>query len=89
MRGIAMRVIETAGRAGMVGDLFREFAIAQRNGSNFHWVTIPEDVEVPDPILFDPAGMTALYDTGYDAALAGPQWLTSPPGMLVSSTPAE
>ncbi|UTA53232.1 patatin-like phospholipase family protein [Lysobacter soli] len=89
MRGIAMRVIETAGRAGMVGDLFREFAIAQRNGSNFHWVTIPEDIEVPDPILFDPAGMTALYDTGYDAALAGPQWLTSPPGMLVPSTPAE
>jgi len=89
MRGIAMRVIETAGRAGMVGDLFREFAIAQRNGSNFHWVTIPEDVDLPDPILFDPAAMTQLYDTGYDAALAGPVWLTSPPGMLAPAAPLD
>jgi hypothetical protein len=81
MRGIAMRVVETAGRAGMVGDLFREFAFAQRDNANFHWVTIDENVELPDPILFDPEMMIGLYDAGYRAALAGPVWLTSPPGI--------
>ncbi len=79
LRGIAMRVIDTAGRAGMVGDLFREFAFAQRNNANFHWITIAESVEVPDPIRFDPKAMSELYDTGYEVALAGPVWLTRPP----------
>ncbi len=87
MRGIAMRVIETAGRAGMVGDLFREFAMAERNNANFHWVTISETVEPPDPIQFDPKAMTALYDAGYQAGLEGPAWLTRPPGMAEAQSP--
>jgi predicted acylesterase/phospholipase RssA len=81
LRGITMRVIDTASRAGMVGDLFREFAIAQRDHANFHWITIAEGVEVPDPINFDPAVMTELYDTGYETALSGPVWYTRPPGL--------
>lgn len=81
LRGIAMRVIEIAGRAGMVGDLFREFTFAQRHNADFHWVTIDASVELPDPVVFDPEKMAALYDVGYRAALAGPVWLTRPPGI--------
>ena len=47
LRGITARVIEASGRAGVVGALFIIYAFAQREQANFHWVTIPEGVEIP------------------------------------------
>lgn len=81
LRGIALRSVETAGRAGVVGDLFREFTFARQNGAGFHWVTIDESVVLPDPLAFDPAEMARLYDVGYRAATSGPAWRVRPPGM--------
>ncbi|AKC88042.1 patatin-like phospholipase family protein [Pseudoxanthomonas suwonensis] len=87
LRGIAARVIETTGRASIIGDLFREYAFAQRNRSGFHWVTIDESVELPDPIAFDTEKMAELYDIGYRAAAAGPAWLEEPPGLRPATSP--
>lgn len=81
LRGITVRAIDISGRAGIVGDLFREFTFAQRNQADFHWVTIDESVVLPDLTAFDPAQMAALYQAGYDAARAGPAWRTQPPGI--------
>ena len=35
LRAIAVRSIDISGRAGIVGDLFREYAFARRNGARF------------------------------------------------------
>lgn len=81
LRAIAVRSIDISGRAGIVGDLFREYAFARRNGARFHWVTIGEGVALPDLTAFRPSQMTSLYQTGYQAAASGPAWRHSPPGL--------
>jgi len=80
-RSIATRVIESSGRSTIIGDLFREYAFAQRNGSAFHWVTIDQEIELGDPLAFDPAQMARLIELGERAAGRGPVWYTLPPGI--------
>ena len=46
LRDIAMRVLQASGRAGVVGDLFRIYAIARREQATSQWVTIAEDVDL-------------------------------------------
>lgn len=81
LRGIAVRVIDTSGRSTVVGDLFREFAFAQRNGSGFHWITIDRSVVLGDAMAFDPVVMMKWYEEGERVARDGPQWHTLPPGI--------
>ena len=81
--GIALRVLDAAGRAGVIGDLFRIHAVARTEGAGFHWVTIPEDVPIAGEQTFDPVRMQALYDVGYALARRGDPWRTRPPGLLV------
>lgn len=80
-RGIATRVIESSGRSTIIGDLFREYAFAQRNGSSFYWVTIEPTITLGDPLAFDPVTMSELYAEGERAARRGPVWYTLPPGI--------
>ena len=80
-RGIATRVIESSGRSTIIGDLFREYAFAQRNGSAFHWVTIDPGIELGDPLAFDADEMAHLVERGERAAQRGPVWFTLPPGI--------
>lgn len=87
LRGIAFRSIDVAGRAGMIGDLFREYAYARRDRARFAWVTIDSRLALADAASFDPARMTALYQVGYDRAREGPVWLSRPPGMSPADEP--
>lgn len=87
LRGIAFRTIEVAGRAGMIGDLFREYAFARRDNARFAWVTIDSTLDLPEATSFDPAQMQVLYDVGYQRARAGPVWLSRPPGMTAGDEP--
>jgi hypothetical protein len=80
VRGIGQRVFEAAGRAAVIGDLFRIYSFALRNDAGFNWITIGPDVTLAGAEFFDPERMTALYRVGYDVALAGPQWRTMLPG---------
>jgi predicted acylesterase/phospholipase RssA len=81
LRGIATRALDAAGRAAVVGDLFRIYAVTLHNQASFQWVTIPDDVDLEGAEVFDPAKMRELYDIGYRAARAGPKWEIRPPGM--------
>jgi hypothetical protein len=87
LRGIALRTLESAGRAGVVGDLFRIRAFAREAQASFYWITIPEGVELEGSEIFDPAVMRRLYDVGYREANAGPEWKTLPPGFQFDETP--
>ena len=87
LRGITARVVEASGRAGVVGALFIIYAFAQREQASFHWVTIPEGVEIPGTGVFDPVKMTELYEVGYRTALAGPVWFVDPPLLQEQPSP--
>jgi hypothetical protein len=87
LRSIAMRVFDSSGKAAVVGDLFRIYAITSRERTGFHWTTIPEGVELVGDEVFDPVKMRALYDLGFRGALAGPEWSTKPPGVTAASPP--
>ncbi|MDP9143717.1 MAG: patatin-like phospholipase family protein, partial [Actinomycetota bacterium] len=80
LRGIASRVIEASVRAGVVTDLIRIYAFAQRDQASFHWVTIDERVDLKGAEVFDPVKMGELYEIGYRTARAGPKWEVRPPG---------
>jgi len=80
LRGIALRVFDSTGKAGVVGDLFRIYATSLRERAGFNWVTIPEDVSLKSNEVFDPEKMGELYEVGIRTAVAGPVWTTVPPG---------
>jgi len=87
LSGIASRSLDASARAGIVSDLIRIHAFAEREKATFHWVTIDRNLNVPGPEVFDPEVMAGLYDVGRKAALAGPVWETRPPGRLHEQEP--
>jgi len=81
LRSIALRSFDVAARSAVVGDLFRVFAVTQRDDAGFHWITIPETVQIDGEEVFDPVAMGRLYEQGYGMAQrSGPPWTTKPPG---------
>jgi hypothetical protein len=82
-----LRAFSSASKAAVVGDLFRIYAITLREQSAFHWITIPEGVDLAGSELFDPVKMRELYELGYERALAGPVWATEPPGLRTGVPP--
>jgi len=87
LRAIALRVLASSGKSGMTGDLFRIYAFAREAGASFHWVTIPEGVEIEGDEVFDPVKMGRLYEVGYRTATVGPVWATRPPGFEFEPAP--
>jgi predicted acylesterase/phospholipase RssA len=69
-------LIQTQGR----GDLFRIFAVTQRDGVDFNLVYIPATFDAPHPEDFDTGYMRALFQFGYDMAAKGDPWEKAPPG---------
>lgn len=61
------------------GDIYKIFAIAQRDGIDLNVLWIPEDFAVEAEEPFDPVYMKALYDLGYAHGLAGDRWSPYPP----------
>ena len=80
------RLIAIAGRAASSllsgsgsGDIYKIFAIAQRDGIDLNVLWIPEDFAMEAEEPFDPVYMKALYDLGYAHGLAGDRWSSYPP----------
>ena len=62
-----------------IGDLYRIYATADRDGVDFNLGFIPPTFTTPHPEDFDQTYMRALYDVGYNLALQGFPWLKAPP----------
>jgi predicted acylesterase/phospholipase RssA len=62
-----------------IGDLFRIYATAERDGVDFNLAFIPPTFTTPHPEEFDNAYMRALYKVGYDLAIQGFPWIKAPP----------
>ncbi|AFL75519.1 patatin-like phospholipase family protein [Thiocystis violascens] len=63
-----------------VGDLYRIYLTAQRDGVDFNLAYIPSSFNAPHREEFDTDYMRALFQTGYDLAAKGYSWKKTPPG---------
>ncbi len=61
------------------GDLYKIFAVAQRDGLDLNVLSIPPDFELEAEEPFDPVYMKALYDRGYQIGVSGEPWSAYPP----------
>lgn len=79
LAAIVGRSISTLITTQGVGDLYRMYANAQRDGIAFRAVWVPDSFTMEEPAPFDPAFMKALYKVGFDMGRSGIHWATQPP----------
>ncbi|RST87409.1 patatin [Aquibium carbonis] len=77
---IAGRSISTLIRTQGVGDMYRIYLGAKRDGLNYNLAFIPSEFDVKSSEPFDLAYMRKLYQLGYEQGVAGTAWHDSPPG---------
>lgn len=64
-----------------IGDLYRIYLLAQRDGIDFNLAYIGPEFHAERSSEFDPAYMRALFDYGYRLARNGYPWRKRPPGL--------
>ena len=75
-----MSSISSLIRSQGIGDLYRIYALAERDGLEFNLAFIPEEFDAVPDELFDPAYMRKLYDMAYEMGRSGYPWHKVPPG---------
>ena len=83
VRSVASASIATLIRSQGLGDLYRIYLQAKRDGIPYRLADIPDDFTLEAEEEFDPAYMRALFDLGYELARDGYEWETSPPGIAL------
>ncbi|MFT7667499.1 MAG: putative patatin/cPLA2 family phospholipase [Planctomycetota bacterium] len=78
---IAMRSFDTLIRTQGVGDLYKIYVAAKRDGLDFHLASIPTDFTHPETELFDKAYMQALFSYAYKLAEDDYPWANAPEGV--------
>lgn len=77
---IAGKAIASLIRTQGIGDLYRIYSTAQRDGLDYNLAFIPPTFNAPHKEDFDTEYMRKLFKTGYDAAAKGYPWAKVPPG---------
>ena len=77
---IVGRAISSLIQSQGIGDIYRIYTTAQRDGVDFNLAYIPESFHFPHQEEFDTDYMRALFETGYDLAKNGYPWEKTPPG---------
>jgi predicted acylesterase/phospholipase RssA len=77
---IANRAVATLTTNSGVGDLYRMYALAKRDGVGFQLAFIDDDFAEPHPAEFDHGYMTKLFEYARAKARAGYPWRSAPPG---------
>jgi len=73
---IVGKTIDSLIRTQGIGDVYRIYTIAERDGIDVKLTFIPDDaVTVESTETFDPKYMKALFDYGYQRALSGGAWI--------------
>lgn len=78
---VISRAMAIFSKAGADGDLYRIYAITQRNGIDFNYIDIPKDYEPGSEKSFDTAEMNRLFDLGFEMAKSGEKWGNVPLGL--------
>jgi len=79
LAAIVSRSISTLITTQGVGDLYRMYSNAMRDGIAFRAVWVPDSFTMEEPTPFDPAYMKALYNVGLEMGRNGITWATQPP----------
>ena len=77
---IAGRSLGTLIRNQGIGDLYRIYLAAQRDGIDYNLAIIPEDFKMESKEQFDPEYMSRLFDLGFRMAQGGYPWKKEPVG---------
>lgn len=77
---IAGRAISSLIQTQGIGDLYKLWVVAKRDGVDFNLAYIPADFKVQPTEEFDPVYMKALFERGRQMAIAGYPWEKLPPG---------
>jgi hypothetical protein len=77
---IAGRAISSLIQTQGIGDLYRMYLQAERDGVDFNLAYIPASFNAPHREELDTQYMPALYRTGFDMAVKGYPWKKSRPG---------
>jgi hypothetical protein len=77
---IAVRTIDTLMGSVVLGDVYRIYLAAQRDGIEFNLAYIPDDFDEVASESFDLAYMTKLFNLGHQMGAEGYQWRNTPPG---------
>ena len=75
---IALRTVQSLIRTQGIGDTYRVYLAAQRDGLNFHLADIPDNVDMQPAEQFDPVYMRQLFDEGHNLAKLGYPWKRIP-----------
>jgi hypothetical protein len=83
---ISSRSLASMIKSSAIMDLFRIYAITQRDGFGFHYLDVPDSYVRNSTELFDSEEMQRLFDIGYDVGSSENPWTTEPfPGRDGSS----
>ena len=78
---IATRAVSTLTTNAGLGDIYRMYALAERDGVHFQLTYIGNEFAAPHPAVdFDHAYMVKLFAYGEAKERSGGAWLTGPPG---------
>jgi hypothetical protein len=87
-QSVEPRLLPIAGRAVSellftqgIGDLYRIYTIATRDGIDFKLASIPDDHQSNAKEAFDRIEMTRLFDRAFGMAKGGYPWRSLPPGL--------
>ena len=78
---IAPRAISSMTKSQGVGDLYRIYVLAQRDGIDYNLAFIPLDFHPKRASEFDTKYMNEEFDMAYNLARSGYKWSKYPPGM--------
>ncbi|WP_211907428.1 patatin-like phospholipase family protein [Pikeienuella piscinae] len=77
---IGFAAVSSLIRGSGTGDVYRLYAIAQRDKVDFNVTWIPPEIPCPDPDeQFDPSFMSCLYEFAGDYFRTGEAWRDAPP----------
>ena len=62
-----------------IGDLYRIYTDAKRDGVGFNAIWVPDSFAMKEPAPFDPTYMKELYELGYNTGKDGIPWSKVPP----------
>lgn len=84
---IAARAISSLIQTQGMGDLYRIYSIAERDGLDFNLAYIPTSFTRTLKEPFETAYMKELFQVGYDMAVKGYPWVKAPPGFMAGAEP--
>ena len=75
------RTISSMTKSSGVGDLYRIYSFAKRDGIDFNFIAIPASYEKKSEEPFDTEDMNRLFNIGYDMSIKGIKWQKAPWGL--------